>query len=164
VLEVLGFWITEPMTVSRSTPHGVNGLGASTNVFPVWFDEWRQNVRRVDTRLAIEQLLRDAWNGGSSVKGGGNQDNVMELTGLPACAPVRVTGEDTFSETSHLERLVLINLPSAGRNRGALAAIEETGEGRVADSLRVRVALRCQGLSWGLHSGAGGRPCCLAAS
>lgn len=124
VLDAFGFWTAEPQTVSGTTRYGVQGQGASSNALPVWFDEWRANVGTIETRYAIEQLVRDAWNGGSAIKGGGNRDNVMELSRLPASAPVLVTGEDTFTETSHLQRVVLINLPSAGRNVAALKALE----------------------------------------
>lgn len=135
VLDAFGMWTAEPPTVSGTTRHGIQSQGASSNSLPVWFDEWRANVGSVDARYAIEQIVRDAWNGGSALKGGGNRDNVMELTRIPVSAPIIITGEDTFTETSHLQRLVLINLPTAGRNEKALKVLEEADRDE-PDSLR----------------------------
>jgi hypothetical protein len=126
-LQTFGFWVKTPMTIAGTTPHGVTGFCASTNAFPVWFDEYRANSARPETKMAVDQVLRDSWDGGRSIKGGGNQNNVMELGDLPARAPLIVTGEDTFSETSHLERVILIKLPKAGRNSEALDALAELG-------------------------------------
>jgi hypothetical protein len=53
---------------------------------------------------------------------------------LPAIAPIVVSGEDAFQETSHVERMVLVNLPRDGRNVEALRVLREpdvcTGFGR----------------------------------
>jgi len=118
VLLVFG-WNPTAWSAFGCTPHSVTGLAASSNAIPVWFDEFRADTPPL-TRTAIEQVIRDAWDGAATIKGGSNRDNVIELTGHNICAPIIVTGEDSFSQTSHLERSVLINLPSAGRNAEAL--------------------------------------------
>jgi hypothetical protein len=125
---VLLFGYRDPLTLLGTTPHAVTGFGSSTNSIPVWFDEYRADSGRDDTRQALEQLIRDAWNGHASIKGGSNRDNVMELTSAPARAPIIISGEDSFSETSHLERMVIVNVPRDGRNREAMEALSEMNE------------------------------------
>jgi len=97
----------------------------------VWVDEYRHGARR-DTREAFDQILRDAWDGHVAVKGGlGN--NPQALTTLAATAPLLVTGEDSFSETSHAERMVVLDLPKQGRDPEALRQLrqaETAGLGR----------------------------------
>lgn len=119
LLRAFGFKVSSMLTAT--TPHAVHSLAASTNAIPVWFDEFRAGAR-ADARLVLEQVIRDAWDGGASLKGG-LRDNRQELTTLRASAPLVVSGEDAFSETSHLERMVLVNMPSDGRDPSALARL-----------------------------------------
>jgi hypothetical protein len=44
---------------------------------------------------------------------------------MPTTAPLVVTGEDAFSETSHIERVILVNLPARGQNPGGLRALRD---------------------------------------
>lgn len=125
VLRSFGFWCVDPVVLGSTTRHGVQSYAGATNAFPVWFDEFRRNSCREDTRFAIEQVLRDAWDGSSSVKGGLQEDR-MKVTFLPARAPIIVTGEDLFSEVSHTERMVLISIPKHGRDRDALWKVQHT--------------------------------------
>lgn len=120
-LESFGFMLDS--TLSATTPHAVASFVASTNAIPVWFDEYRRGARE-DTRLAFEQIVRDAWDGSASWKGGLG-DNKQALTRLPARAPIIVSGEDAFSETSHIERMVMIRMPSTGRNETALTTVQD---------------------------------------
>jgi hypothetical protein len=117
------FGLPDSLNLFGTTRYGVLAYGASTNAFPVWFDEYR-NGMRADTRAAIDQLLRDAWDGSSSPRGG-MTENVSQVKLMAACAPIIVSGEDTFSETSHIERLVIINLPKKGKKLAALRALGE---------------------------------------
>ena len=119
LLRAFGFKVSSMLTAT--TPHAVHSLAASTNAIPVWFDEFRAGAR-ADARLVLEQVIRDAWDGGASLKGG-LRDNRQELVSLRASAPLVVSGEDAFSETSHLERMVLVNMPADGREPGALARL-----------------------------------------
>jgi hypothetical protein len=131
VLDAFGFWTSQPMTLTATTPHGVHSYAASTNAFPVWFDEYRLGARQ-DAKLTLEQVLRDAWDGSSAVKGG-MSDNRMRIKKLSARAPIIVTGEDGFTETSHHERMVTIQIPKTGRDSAALAHLQDaetTGFGR----------------------------------
>lgn len=116
LLSSFGFEVSAVLT--STTPHAVGSFAAATNGIPVWFDEYRAGARD-DSRMRFEQVLRDAWDGKASVKGG-LQENRQALTALPATAPIVVTGEDAFTETSHHERMVTIQLPREGRQADAL--------------------------------------------
>lgn len=119
VLESLGFGIAT--TLTSTTPYGIASFVTCTNAAPVWVDEYRRGARR-DTREAFEQLLRDAWEGLASYKGG-RSDNLSKLTKVEAIAPLLITGEDAFIETSHLERMVTVPIPSRGRSPETLATL-----------------------------------------
>jgi hypothetical protein len=105
----------EALNLQNSTPYAISNYGASTNAFAVWFDEYRKGARR-DSKMRLDQLIRDAWDGSSSPRGGMDRDNLTDVTLLPACAPLIVSGEDTFSETSHLDRMVNVHIPRDGRS------------------------------------------------
>jgi hypothetical protein len=122
VLESFGYWTQPAQGLNGSTPYGISALGSSSNALPVWVDEYRANVRP-DSKLALDQLLRDAWDGAATIRGG-TTENLSMVRATPATAPLVVTGEDTFSETSHIERILLINLPKDGRNESALTMVE----------------------------------------
>lgn len=129
VLHTFGFG-GEPVVLTASTPHAVHALVASTNSVPMWFDEYRAGARH-DSKTVLEQVIRDAWDGSSSMKGG-LKENRQALTFLPARSPVIVSGEDAFTEVSHIERMALIQLPRDGRDVKALTTlqnIERTGFG-----------------------------------
>jgi len=124
VLKAFGYWTAPAHSLLGTTEHAINGRGASSNAFPVWTDEWRDSTGRPEAREAFKQLIRNAWNGASSSKGGGNRDNVSEVRSLPASAPLIVSGEDSFYEISHIERIVLIDIPKDGRDTAALKAFD----------------------------------------
>lgn len=129
VLRTFGFSLG--ITLTATTPHAVHSFAASTNSIPVWVDEYRYGARQ-DSKLALDQTIRDAWDMGSSVKGGLGE-NRQALTFLRARAPLLITGEDAFSETSHAERMVIVSIPKDGRNVAALQrlrALDRSGFGR----------------------------------
>lgn len=109
------------VTLTQTTPHAVHSIVSATNGVPVWFDEYRRGAR-MDSKLVLEQAMRDAWTSEASVKGG-LQEQKAALTQLAATAPIVVSGEDAFSETSHVERMVIVNMPSNGKNPNALDAL-----------------------------------------
>ena len=111
--------------LTSTTKHAVASLMACTNSFPVWFDEYRPGARK-DTLLAFEQLLRDAYTGQVSSKGGLGE-HWSEVTAMDTHAPIIVSGEDTFTETSHTERMVNLALPSEGKNPAALQDVSQWG-------------------------------------
>lgn len=123
VLSAFGFWEAAPMTLTATTAHGVHSYASCTNAFPVWFDEYRHGAR-ADAKLALDQVLRDAWDGSAAVKGGYG-DNKVAIRKIFARAPILVTGEDAFSETSHAERMVLIPMPMEGKDAEALEAFRD---------------------------------------
>lgn len=128
-LRTFGFMIN--LTLTSTTPMGVSGFASATNALPVWFDEYRMGARD-SARQTFEQVLRDAWESQHSYKGGFGEQR-QEIHSLAASSPIAVTGEDAFQETSHLERMCLVNLPLDGRNANALASlysVERRGFGR----------------------------------
>jgi hypothetical protein len=121
ILQTFGFSDGTPITISNTTPHGVWGMVGSTNAVPVWFDEYRFGARE-DGLRALDQSIRDAWNGSSALRGGMG-DNKSALVTFPATAPLVVTGESAFQEQSHAERMVIVSLPRKGRNAEGLAEL-----------------------------------------
>ena len=112
--------------LTSTTKHALASFMASTNAFPVWFDEYRPGARK-DTQLALEQLLRDAYTGQISAKGGLGE-HWSEISAMNTDSPIIVSGEDAFTETSHTERMVNLALPSRGKNPAALLQISEWGK------------------------------------
>lgn len=112
--------------LTATTKHSVFAFIGSTNAFPVWFDEYRPGARK-DTMETLNQLLRDAYTGQASSKGGMG-DNWAEVTSVPMGAPLIVSGEDAFSETSHTERMVLLALPVDGKSRETLERVKAWGD------------------------------------
>lgn len=118
-------------TLTNSTPHAVQSFAGATNGIPVWFDEYRAAARE-DSKTQLDQVLRDAYNGSPSFKGGGSGENRLSMTAMPTGAPIIVTGEDAFQETSHFERMVLVKLDKRDRSPEAYKAlkqVETTGMG-----------------------------------
>jgi hypothetical protein len=124
ILDTFGWNISS--TLTATTPHAVHSLVGATNGLPVWFDEYRPGARE-DSLAVMQQVLRDAYDATPSMKGGA-QDNRQALTSMPTEAPIIVTGEDAFSETSHIERAILLNLPSRGKSAKALKELKELGK------------------------------------
>lgn len=116
ILKTFG-WATGS-SLTDTTPYAVYALVGASNGVPIWFDEYRPGAR-ADAKEALDQALRAAWDGGSAVKGG-LQSNLQALTFLPASAPIVVSGEDAFTETSHIERLAIVPLPPVGKSAEAL--------------------------------------------
>lgn len=102
------------LTMTSTTPFGIESAFDSSNGFPVWIDEYRPGARAA-TKLNLDQLLRDAYTGQTSVKGGRNRDNLSELTQIRTMAPIIVSGEDSFTEASHAERMIMVRLTREGQ-------------------------------------------------
>lgn len=113
LLHSFGFHIEANLTTT--TPFGVDSFVSSTIGFPVWFDEYRSGARD-DSMVRLRQILRDAYNGQSSVKGG-MKTQVTELSEVSTWAGIVVSGEMGTSETSLRDRLVYITLNPDGRQR-----------------------------------------------
>jgi hypothetical protein len=125
VMDSFGYG-TEAIGLNGTTPYAIYSAVSSTNALPVWVDEYRLGVRR-DAKDAINQALRDAWESGYTLRGG-TTENLSKVMAVRISAPIVVSGEDTFSETSHVQRILLINMPKDGKNPEALAHIEGEGE------------------------------------
>ena len=111
--------------LTSTTKHALAAFLNSTNAFPVWFDEYRPGARK-DTQMALEQLLRDAYTGQISAKGGLGE-HWSEVSAMRTDAPIIVSGEDAFTETSHTERMVNLFLPHQGKNPDALSSVAGWG-------------------------------------
>jgi len=107
-------WNPQERNLSSTTPYGVAMTVGLTNAVPTWFDEFRLGARS-DTLQAMTQALRDAWTGSRGVRGGVNRANASQLHEFPVTAPIVISGEDTLSETSLVERVVIVEVPRAGR-------------------------------------------------
>lgn len=115
-----GTLITNNLTAT--TKHSIFAFIGSTNAFPVWFDEYRPGARK-DAMEALNQLLRDAYTGQASSKGGMGEQ-WAEVTSVSTSAPIIVSGEDAFSETSHTERMVMVALPVGGKDPATLDRVK----------------------------------------
>jgi hypothetical protein len=113
VLDSFGF-ATE-VNLTTTTPYGVDCLVSSCIGFPVWFDEYRGGARE-DSMMRLRQLLRDAYYGQPSMKGG-MTSNTTELTEITTWAGMIVSGEMSSYETSHRDRMVMLDLSPDDRNR-----------------------------------------------
>lgn len=123
-----GSLITNNLTAT--TRHSVFAFVGSTNAFPVWFDEYRPGARK-DAIESLNQLLRDAYTGQASSKGGMGE-HWAEVVSVPTSAPLIVSGEDAFSETSHTERMMLLALPVSGRSPETLERVKSWGPNGLA--------------------------------
>lgn len=117
-------------TLTGTTRFALLAQLQSTNGFPVWFDEYRPGARST-TLQELNQLLRDAYTSQVSLKGGAS-DKWNEVSTFQTHAPIIVSGEDSFHEKSHLDRMVVVNLTSKGKNPRALAALPDVKESAVA--------------------------------
>ncbi len=114
--------------LTSTTRYGLSQLVAGSNGVPVWIDEYRPGAAR-DTLLAMEQIIRDAWRASTSLRGGvGN--NWSQIAATSASAPIIVSGEDVFSETSLIERVVMVRIPQdlSQRSPEALARVRRGGQ------------------------------------
>lgn len=93
-------------TITSSTPYGVEALVDVSCGFPVWFDEYRPGSRD-DAKSRLDQLIRDGYNMSISSKGSGVGQKMRQIR---TAAPLVVSGEDSFTETSHTDRMILVRL------------------------------------------------------
>jgi hypothetical protein len=105
------YGIREEHNISAaSTPYGLTSWATGTNALPVWYDEYRTQTRR-DTMDAANQMLRDAWTASASSRGGMGEDK-SKVRDIRITAPIIISRESAFMETSHIDRLVILNLPT----------------------------------------------------
>ena len=102
--------------LTTTTPFGVDCMVSSCVGFPVWFDEYRGGAR-VDSMERLRQLLRDAYYGQPSIKGG-MKTQATELSEVTTWAGIIVSGEMSSGETSHRDRIVMLDLNQEGATRG----------------------------------------------
>ena len=121
-------------TLSSSTPWAVEAYIGSTNAFPVVFDEYRPGARS-EAMVRLEQLARDAYNGlRSSKSSGGNSWNIAQ--DIRTDAPIVIAGEQSITETSHAERMVLVRVVGPEqrdpRHARALSFVKSNDDGTLA--------------------------------
>ena len=127
---------TEIMTnLTNTTRFALTALSASTNAFPVWFDEYRQGGR-TEALEAVNQIVRDAYDGNGSLTGGGSSGWDSTKVFRSEC-PMIVSGEDAFTETSHVDRIVPLYLPKADNSNSTFGIVKNLPLGSFAyDTLR----------------------------
>ncbi|MEE9125365.1 MAG: toprim domain-containing protein [candidate division NC10 bacterium] len=113
------------MNLSGTTPFALLGHAGATNAFPVTFDEFRPGAK-VATLEAMSTLLRDAYDANPSTKGGGDKWN--ELDEYATHAPIILSGEDAISETSHIDRCILVRMPVGDKPADVLERIQHWPE------------------------------------
>lgn len=123
VLSAFGF--NADVNLTTTTPYGVDCMISSTIGFPVWFDEYRGGARE-DSMMRLRQLLRDAYNGQSSVKGGMTQQ-ATELTEVKTWAGIVVSGEMGTQEVSLRDRMVMLDLEPDAKQRGPYEWLRTAG-------------------------------------
>lgn len=101
--------------LTTTTPFGVDCMVNSSVGFPVWFDEYRSGARE-DSMSRLRQILRDCYYGQPSVKGG-MTNQATELTEVQTWAGIIFSGEMGTQETSHRDRIVVVELDPDARNR-----------------------------------------------
>jgi hypothetical protein len=122
VMDAFGYG-TLALGLNGTTPYGVYSAVSSTNAWPFWFEEYRPGCRQ-DAKDAVDQALRDAWEAGATARGGTTGTPSSALATPRTTAPIVITGEDTFSGTAHLQRILLVNMPKDGKNEPALTVVE----------------------------------------
>lgn len=106
-------------TLTGTTPHAIIGAFAATNSFPAIFEERRPGAGEAALKT-VDQMARDAYTMQRSQKGGMKGDWAAVSSIVP-CAPAIISGEDTFTEGSHVERMILLQLFRDGQNPDAFA-------------------------------------------
>lgn len=119
VLTSFGFGGGE-VNLTSTTRYGISMMVAGSTGVPVWIDEVRRGGRK-DARESLEQTIRDGWTKSRSLRGGMGT-NLSRVHSTVASAPLIVSGEDMFSETSLVERIVMLRVPADEGWRGSLAA------------------------------------------
>lgn len=123
-------------TLTSSTPYAVESLVNATNGFPVVFDEYRPGARSA-TLERLEQLSRDAYDGNPSAKSMGG-DRWNEIAYIRTEAPIVIAGEQSITETSHAERMILVDVhrPKVRdpRHERALRFVQSAEDGTLAYS------------------------------
>jgi DNA primase (bacterial type) len=131
-------------SLSGTTPFAISAFVGGTNGIPVWFDEARAGIRQ-DTKDHMAQVLRAAYSGQTTHKGSVASGS-LALDSYSALAPIIVSGEDSFTETSHIERMILVQMPRKGKDPKALEALRAAlPSGFAHDYL--------SWLVWEMHSG-----------
>lgn len=114
------------LTLTGTTPYALNAALAATNAFPVHIDEFRDEARK-ETKDKMSQFIRDGFNGYGAQRGGGSE-GWASVTSLDIQAPMIISGETSFTETSHIERIIYVTMPYGTMNPQALAAVREWGQ------------------------------------
>lgn len=114
----------------QSTPYGLTAWATGTNALPVWYDEYRAAARK-DSMDAVNQVLRDAWSASASSRGGMGDDK-SRVHDIRITAPMMISGESAFMERSHIDRIVVIQMPDknakGGMNLEALQLLVDSME------------------------------------
>lgn len=133
VMKLLWGWQGAEQNLTNTTPYAAKQAFAASNGLPMWFDEYRRGARK-DTFVAVGQVIRDAWTGSVSTRGGVG-DDLSRIEVTAAIAPMVLSGEAGLEERSHKDRVIVVRLGREHRNPDALqhvvGDVEATGGGSV---------------------------------
>lgn len=110
------------ISLADTTKHAITENAGATNAIPVWFDEYRASIK-ADTRDALHNTLLASYIGQTTSKGSVT-DRGLGVSNWEHYAPIIISGESTFAETAHVERMVMLGLPLEGKNPKALMDIQ----------------------------------------
>lgn len=96
------------ITLSSTTNYGLQRALDSGNAFPVVFDEFRTGSR-ADVMLTLEQYVRNAYDNSGGLRSAGGEDYTVLSAPKPQ-APIVLAGEQALSETSIIDRMILVRL------------------------------------------------------
>lgn len=117
--------------LTSTTRYALSMTIGTTNAFPVWVDEFRPGASR-DAMLAMEQIIRDAYNAAVSRRGGLTAE-LSVVTATQTDSPLVISGEDFADEQSHRDRIVRVVLPL--HSKGVIPDWAEEDHGFARDYL-----------------------------
>lgn len=103
-------------TTPASTPFALLTLIGGSASIPVMLDEWKPAVMNRDIVEKYRAILRDAYNGKETQRGGGSRtkDSFNSLSKMSLDAPIVYISEACESETAILERSVILTFRRSG--------------------------------------------------
>jgi hypothetical protein len=122
----------EGIALAATSPHAMLEHAGATNAMAVWFDDFRASVPYLN-QTALKNTVLAAYNAQLTSKGSVTSMGLGTDT-WETIAPFVITGENTFEETAHVERMVTIPLPITGRNPNALRHLQTLSPSGVADA------------------------------
>lgn len=105
------------------TPYSLTSLGSCSCGVPVVMDEFRSSRLKNQTRDRLDDIWRNAWNGQTTLSGGG--DNPMVVNDAKITSPLVVIGEDAADDPAMQERAVPLTISRETRGTVHPLDVEE---------------------------------------